>query len=653
MPDIVVALPKDLNFAAALSESRSSSKPVLPRVQEIAIATGTYINPIWGNYKGSKTVKLLFYGTPEATESARKLVSDWIQELKDQSDEKWAKVWAYNTHDEKRLRKRLIKNTERQRYCKALTENDQVPTYSLTFPWPLKREPEKVLGPNYEALDPIRMDCQSWVAREKHPGPAIFKIQGHEEGRVQDALKRMQNIPRSFDAKIFEVEPFTIIDVPPSDSKKFPPVIRIPYHPPRPLKDPSDKMEGGLTFQFKYPLTDTWALQDVTEPDDFPDDSLEDPLALQLLNKVIETTQHARYFNGLLRMNIHLGTFVAQKAWDVDIGNNAYKYFTFADMIKGSEKMEARVSAEIGDPIMESHVLARCFEGKKILAPQDPWTRRLSAVKPIYAATFEIATTLGQGDLILDVELSCEGGTTNVLSKRWYRLRENKSEPRKLLDGSILNLENGLAWQIRLDQYVPVDELNLSRDYYIFPDTLTLDINAAEDLENHNFVVYRSRHDRVLQVPIQSVRQKRLWRFNTKAGEWVVEVGKVDKTVFIHGQPQCVFEPRWTLNLSHNKWDELLALNKRIEVGQSAAWGRGNPANLLFPRNQDMSFITGLARQDMEESDDESEQENDDQENSAGDKEDRDTPEEQASVQSFQDLLDLLRQLADLVSSKA
>lgn len=619
---------------------------MLPRIQEIAIATGTFIDPIWGSYKDTKTAKLIIYGTTEAASSAKKLVFDWIRELKDKSDDKWAKVWAYNKQDERRLRKQLKKNTERQIYRRVLMEDDQVPLFSINFAWPLDKEPEKILGPNYEALDPIRMDCQSWITREKRPGPAIFRIQSQAQEKLQDALKRMQHIPRSYEAKIFEMEPFAIIDVPQLlDSEELPYVMRIPYYPPQPLYDPPTKTDGGKTFRYKHPLPGTFAPQNITT---------EESPAAQLLCAITETTQHCKYFRGLLRMQIHLGTFVAQKTLKADVDDNTYTYTRFADMVEHLDKMNARVSAEIGDPIVESRALTRCFEGKEILAPQDAWTRELSDVKPVYAATFEIATPQGQGDLLLDVELAYEGGVSTLLSKRWYRLRENQPEPRKLLDGNILKLENGLAWHIGLEQYIEVDEKNLSQEYYIFPDTLTLDIHAAEDYDCHNFVIYRSRNDRILQLPIKSVRQRRLWRFNAIAGEWVVEVGKVDKTVFAQGQPQVLFEPRWTLNVYHNKWDELLAFSKHIEVGQAADWGRANAADLLFPQNLDTSILTGLARQEMDDSDDDdSDFEEDERKSDISKEEDDDAPEDPPSIKNFEDLLDFLRQLTDLVCGNA
>ncbi|GME24929.1 dna polymerase v family and armadillo-type fold domain-containing protein [Neofusicoccum parvum] len=325
------------------------------------------------------------------------------------------------------------------------------------------------------------------------------------------------------------------------------------------------------------------------------------------------------------------------------MSEDTYSYTAFADMMEDHERMDARVSAEIGDHIVEGHLLARCFEASHLLAPPDAWTLRLSDVQPVYAATFEIANPAGiAGDFILDVELSQDGGVTNLISKRWLQLRKDKTEPRNLLDGSIVSLQNGLAWHIGLDAFVPVDEQALSPNYLMFPHTLTLDVSNLE--EGHNFINYRTR------VPVKSVRQKRCWKFNTVAskGEWVVEVSQVMKTVQQNGS-QKPFEPRWTLNVHNNNWDRLLAANNGLDIGKVASWGVGNPCNLLFPENPDSSALTGVSRQVGDGTDSESDGDGDSEENQ---EEPDGGPEEPPSLKNFEQLLDLLRQLAGIAAGR-
>lgn len=606
--------------------------------------TNTHIDQVWRKFKNGNMVQLLVHGTNEAVDEASKLIKEWISEIlkMQRSTSKWAKVWSFNHKAEKRLRKRLLKDEERAKYRQAISEGE-VLTYSTEFVWPLPKEPEQILGMNYEALDPIRMNCECYITCEKM-SRTIFRIQGNNENKMRKALERMQRLPAEWYAKMFEADPFVILDIPYLfDPDDLPPVIKVPYRLPRPLLAPTPAKEDGVTFRFKGPhqLHQASYL------------AAKDSPAGKLLEAVSETTRHARYFRNMLKLHLHLGTFAARKTQLPDIDKDTYSFLSFSEMMEEHEKMDAKATMEIGDLIVERHVLSRCFEASHILAPQDVWTYKLSDVQPVYCATFEIANPAGQaGDLVLDVELSADDGVTNVVSKRWSQLAKGKMEPRRLLDGNIIDLQNGgLTWHLGLDEFIPVDEHGLSPDYRVFPGTLSLDTTAAHDLlGGHNFVVYRSREDRSIKVPIKSVRQKRCWRFNTLAirGEWVVEVSHVGKTTIGTDGQQTQYEPRWTFSISNNHWNKLLSSNTRADIGQVANWGHGNPGNLLFPLNPDSSALTGVARQDDELSSEGSDHE-DNNVNTDSPEELDDAHEEKPSLQNFEQLLNLLRTLTEVV----
>ncbi|KAF4540391.1 DNA polymerase v family and armadillo-type fold domain-containing protein [Lasiodiplodia theobromae] len=578
--------------------------------QSKADPVGKNMPSVWRKFRNGNMVQLLVHGTKEAVDEASKLIKEWISEIlkMQRSTSKWAKVWSFNHKAERRLRKRLLKDEERAKYRQAISEGETL-TYSTEFVWPLPKEPEQILGMNYEALDPIRMNCECYITCEKVPR-TIFRIQGNNENKMRKALERMQRLPAEWYAKMFEAEPFVILDIPYAfDPDDLPPVIKVPYRLPRPLLAPTSAKEDGVTFRFKGPHQFHQA--PYLEPKDSP--------AGKLLEAVSETTRHARYFRNMLKLHLHLGTFAARKTQLPDIDKDTYSFLSFSEMMEEHEKMGAKASMEIGDLIVERHVLARCFEASHILAPQDVWTYKLSDVQPVYCATFEIANPAGQaGDLVLDVELSADDGVTSVVSKRWSQLAKGKMEPRRLLDGNIIDLQNGgLTWHLGLDEFIPVDE------------------HAAHDLSGgHNFVIYRSREDRLIKVPIK--------------GEWVVEVSHVGKTTIGTDGQQTQFEPRWTFSISNNHWNKLLSSNTRADIGQVASWGHGNPGNLLFPLNPDSSALTGVARQDDELSSEGSYREDNNVDTSSPEERD-DAHEEQPSLQNFEQLLNLLRTLTDVV----
>ncbi|KAL1622761.1 hypothetical protein SLS54_004781 [Diplodia seriata] len=615
-------------------------------MHQIAMITNTHIDQVLGRDK--KTAQLEIYGSKEAVTEAEKLIKEWLREIRsDLGDALWAKVWGFDKKAAKKLRKRLLRDAERRKYRQTIV-GGEVLAHSAQFVWPLPKEPEQVLGVNFEALDPIRMDCECYITCERG-SRTIFRIQGNDEWKVGEALKRLQCLPAEWHAKKFEAESFVILDISCAvDPDDLPPVIKVPYHLPRPLAAPTASTNDAVTFRFEYPLQPHQVTQAPTE----------DSPAGKLLAAVVETTQHARYFRNSLKLHLHLGTFAARKTHQPNInGNTAYSFPAFAEMIEEHDAMDSKVSMEIGDSIVERHVLTRCFEASHILAPQDPFTLNLSDVQPVYCATFEIANPAGQaGDLVLDIELAADSSGTTIVSKTWSQLAKGKTEPRKLLDGSIISLQNGgLSWHLGMDEFVAFDERGLSPDYQLFPNTLTLDIAAASNLSSgHDFVVYRNRPDRILKVPLKSVRQKRCWRFNTRGsrGEWVLEVSHVGKTTIGTDGQQTPFEPRWTFSVSNNNWDRLLASNSRAEIGQVANWGPGDPANLLFPMNPDNSAPLGVARQDDDASSEESEDEYDNKLDIASPEESGDALDEPPSLQNFEQLLDLLRTLTDVAIGK-
>ncbi|OJD37695.1 dna polymerase v family and armadillo-type fold domain-containing protein [Diplodia corticola] len=648
-PGRVFALPKHINLAGQSFDKNSSSKPAIARPAEIAMITNTHIDQVWGPHKQTKTAKLLIYGSDEAVTEAVKLIIEWLREIEISAragGEMWAKVWGYNPKAERKLRKRLLRDEERRKYRQTISEGE-VLAHSAHFIWPLPKEPEQVLGMNFEALDPIRMNCECYITCERS-FRTILKIQGNVEQKVKEAADRLQCLPVEWDAKRFEAEPFVILDTPYAfDPDDLPPVSMVPYRFPRQLAAHPASTHDAFTFRFQHKLQQHQA----------PYAASEDSPAGKLLEAVVNTTKHARYFRNFLKLHLHLGTFAARKYFERDINETTYSFPVFAEMMEEPDRMDAKVSKEIGDPIVERHILTRCFESSHILAPQDAWTLSLSDVQPVYCATFEIANPAGQaGDFILDVELVADASGTDIVSKSWSQLAKGKSEPCKLLDGSIISLENGgLAWNLEMEEYMTVDERGLSPDYHLFPNTLRLDTAAANDLTSgHDFIVYRRSKDRIVKVPIKSVRQKRCWRFNTigSMGEWVVEVAHVGKTTIGNDGQQIPYEPRWTFNVFNNSWDKLLTSNSRTEIGRAAKWGSGDSANLLFPMNPDNSALSGVAQQDDEVSSEGSEAEDDNRLNDADPEELDNLSDEPPSLQNFEQLLDLLRALTNVAVGK-
>lgn len=103
----------------------------------------------------------------------------------------FAKLASLNDIQHRRAEKEWRKEVKRQKYRMHPRPDAHFGAIG-TFNWPLDEyRADEVLGPNYEALDPIRMDCSAYIVH--HPDRSAFRIMGKAED-VQEGLIRMRKV---------------------------------------------------------------------------------------------------------------------------------------------------------------------------------------------------------------------------------------------------------------------------------------------------------------------------------------------------------------------------------------------------------------------------------------------------------------------------
>ncbi|KAF2145719.1 uncharacterized protein K452DRAFT_124414 [Aplosporella prunicola CBS 121167] len=643
-------IPGDINPLGG-EERPSDAQVLIPRVADIAAVCGVHVNTIC---KGGK-FELEIYGDQAAAKRAYDMIDEWIKQLNvvTRKNHIWAKTYGYDEKRARKVHRKIQREQVRQRYRQSLKEDDPVPEFCSEFEWPLEYAPRDVMGPNFEALDPIRMDSLCYISCQMGPN-ITFSLRGNDKTKLEEAISRMKQIPAQLNARAFEPECTYMLEVPELGSLPLPSVTLLPYSKPV----PSSKFHRPVEAQ----LDAIWATPRYSQP--LPTTSANPAAATghpstakRLMESVVETMSHLRYNEGAFKMQIRLGTFVATKYRKTE--RATYPYNKFAEMTT-EYQFEAHVSEELGRKDLETQLLSRCFQANGLLKPTGVEAIHLADVEPVYSATFVIEKSAG--DLILDVVLSSYKGATQLESKRWSQLGKKEKTPKRFLDANIIDLQDGLAWHVGLEHAKNVSERGLAIDYQEFPESLELDLTAAKDIGgNRDFIIYRTNANRRLGIPIKSICQKRSWRFHVDPKlEWNLEITEFHTTELSGGEPSVRYEPRWSVNVWHSEWANLLEANSAVEIGRPANWAVEDACSLFFPEYHGEHGISDSATINHRVSDnDDSESEETYSRHGDVDDEvaqycphDSQDKHELASIKAFSQLVDLLRKVKDMVTGK-
>ncbi|KAK7511694.1 hypothetical protein IWZ03DRAFT_418097 [Phyllosticta citriasiana] len=432
-----------------------------------------------------------------------------------------------------------------------LTPRPDVLPASLTtdrVPWTSKIPPHHMLGTNCKALDPIRMQHSCWITCERVGDHFVFKLEGESEQEVRSAAQRVGHIHAQAEAKRFQAETLHIMDV--ADDSALPRVRLQEYF------DTSGESLGKLP-NFVIP----------SNPVTFFENTGSDAIQ-SFLEHIEPMISESRSYHSYVRLDIRLGTFVMTT---YPRGASEFDYANFHD-IMDEDTMEAFVTDEIGDPKIESTLLQRVSQATHLLVVQNPESKRM-----IYAATLEFDDPGRRGQLMVDIELSYEAGSTGVSSSRWYRTESCREDVRRLVDVNMVNLSRGFAWHLEMTAANPVDKSTLPKQYDHFIKSLSI------NPESQSFLVVPPQDRRGAAIPLLSVSQKRIWRFETGFGYWAVDVVEGYGTYHVGGM-MTREDPKWSLNVFNTKHQSDFESNAQVKIGERAAWGESeDPVVGLFP----------------------------------------------------------------------
>jgi len=277
-------------------------------------------------------IRFYIWGEPAAVEATTRAMHDW--KTCEMPSKRALGTMSFSTQrsllpqQHKSEEKKWHREVMRQRFRRAPPVGTEFGAIG-TFHWPLKDfQPHEMLGNSYEAYDPIRMECSSYVVFDQNiPG---FLVMG-EENAVKEALLRIRKA-------CFQIT-----------ARQIAPVRRYFLH----ISETAREIPTHVTLE-PYERMRRIAVKNTTVPQDPPGCSpkgqAEIDLNLEEEQQNYEmSTRNARiagktimlmiaklhYYRGHLKFRIRLGTFLATHYRATEDGR--YTVDNFREMLQQSQ----------------------------------------------------------------------------------------------------------------------------------------------------------------------------------------------------------------------------------------------------------------------------------------------------------------------------
>lgn len=172
-------------------------------LEEMGVRLGSFIRPP----QSAGDRNLLLWGNEDQVSATIGELEKWVQ----QSDQRnyashtskkghqFAKTGLLSQDNAKKLNRWMKIQATKQKYQKVPDTNLSF-QFTGYFLWPVDEiRPEDLLGPSYEAFDPIRIDYDSYIVFDNQY--SLFKILTNAENAVQEAMKRIEGTMKEFVAR--------------------------------------------------------------------------------------------------------------------------------------------------------------------------------------------------------------------------------------------------------------------------------------------------------------------------------------------------------------------------------------------------------------------------------------------------------------------
>jgi len=241
-------------------------------------------------------------------------------------------------------------------------------------------------------------------------------------------------------------------------------------------------------------------------------------------------------------------------------------------------------------------VLQQC---KEHLSPLGIAADELADTAPIYTAIFTFADEAGDIRLTVSWEAMQDSESDrhffNQLSRKWTRLDRDTKSASSLLDISLSDLSSSSAWAFSIKAALALDEKRVPLALQHFADSLRIDPTAASKrTADSTFVLFNAYAP---NTKLRHLQQRVQYRYCVQGWDYNLELYHFQDRSYPERstnllQPSSVgavkvYEARWALDVYGAQWDQMLAFNENLKVGDVAEWEASGES--FFPKGYNCS----------------------------------------------------------------
>ncbi|KAF2460974.1 hypothetical protein BDY21DRAFT_360997 [Lineolata rhizophorae] len=580
-PALRVQLPP--KFAMLARDLGTWNNIFKPQISEIGYQTSTSLQVLAQKGEGAqgRSLYCLIWGDLQKANDARQRLMSLIEDcgVKKFGKKEWAKVPSLSGEHLILVTSRLD-NEEMYESYRRIPHPSYIPTVPpAMFHWPSEGfNSTSVLGSSLEALDPIRTRYRAFIT---YRGAAAVMIQTDAADNQTKVIECLNRVLEQYWAALVSSICLTLFK--PYGRGEVKENVKLTEY----------RLQGAQNH--KKPSQDTTAISgmlteytgsmakaediDPTWPLDYVNIA-----RLQIPLEETMTTMEKR--RGVLQLRARFGTFLTTRYRKTN--SFIYHREDFEKMLE--QGGEGIVTETIGTADLEKNILDKILKAPEIV-PEEASINDTVMVKPDIIVIFTIkaprSTNDTRGDMRLEMGLS--GGVSRDIggaTRRWSRFETDANESTTIMSCITADLKDSTGWDLKLTARAAVDDTRIPVYIKSWADRVKFRRDISDDI---------SKHDEFVQwyatVPVTGYEQRRVWRFNITKSEYVLEISQVTKWRVKFNTDKVKYgtsertrgETHWSVAVFNTNWDEMLASNSRLQVGEECPWNWERDQDKFFP----------------------------------------------------------------------